>query len=89
MVFNAHESPAKGFTALVVALSCCTNEELPALVVAISEDLLRENAAAILGYGVLLCCDLASSATVWILIVFFFLIGRCVVVLDALEEVKG
>ena len=66
--FNDHESPAREFIRLVVAPSCCRNEELAALVVATSEDLFRENAAAILGYGVLLCCCMASSATVWILI---------------------
>ena len=52
----AHENLAKGFTVLfVMALSCCTKEELPARAVVIVVDLLRENAAAILGYGVLLC----------------------------------
>ena len=77
-MFNAHESPAKEFTLLDVAVSCCTNDELPALVEAISEDLLRENVAAILGYGVLLCCCISSPVIVRILIVFlffFFLVG--------------
>ena len=56
MVPMAHENPAKWFPVLLVmALSCCTKEELPARVVVIVEDLLSENAAAILGYGVLLC----------------------------------
>ena len=71
-MFSAHESPAKEFTLLDVAVSCCTNDELPALAVAISEDLLRENIAAILGYGVLLCCCMSSHVIVWILIVFLY-----------------
>ena len=56
MVCIVHENPAKGFRVLSVeVLSCCTKEELPARGVDIVADLLRENAAAILGYGVLLC----------------------------------
>ena len=70
--FNAHESPVRGLMRLVVVLSCCRKEVLAALVVATSEGLFRENAAVILGYGVLLGCCVASSATVWILIIFFF-----------------
>ena len=50
MVPMAHENPAKGFAVLLAkALSCCTKEELPGRVVIIAEDLLSENAAAILG----------------------------------------
>ena len=49
MVPMAHENPAKLFPTLVMAQSCCTKEELPGRVVVIAEDLLSENAAAILG----------------------------------------
>ena len=71
-MFKAHVRPAKEFTLLDVAVSCCTNDGLPALVEAISGDLLRENVAAILGYGVLLCCCISSPVIVRILIVFLF-----------------
>ena len=70
------------------AVSSCVNDESPNLVEGGSEDLVRENVVAILGYGVLLCCCFSSSVIVWILIVFlfffFFLEGRYVVVLDVL-----
>ena len=49
MVPMAHENPAKLFPALVMAQSLCTKEELLGRVVVIAEDLLSENAAAILG----------------------------------------
>ena len=50
MVPMAHENPAKLFPALLVmAQSCCTKQEFPGRVVVIVEDLLSENAAAILG----------------------------------------
>ena len=74
---KAHVRPVKEFTLLEVAVSCCTNDGLPALVEVIAEDLLSENVAAILGYGVLLYCCISSPVNVRILIVFsfFFLVG--------------
>ena len=64
-------------------VSTCVNDESPNLVEGGSEDLVRENVVAILGYGVLLCCCISSPVIARIFIVSFFLVG-CVVVLDVL-----